>query len=274
MGQQHFSFWCVFFFWHNGNKWPCCCSVRFSFFFFFLQILHPWLCPWRDPDPGGGLVCWWRLTAPDCVWTVLRLFHSFIQKRGATTATNQEIIQNERADYFYLFFWGWGGKTDGRALHCGQVSHFLPACPVLDACMLVFFFFFLKNVHPHPGTAALKREQKTLVRVLLDTMNLFLTVSSMPREGKPAEQFHLKWLFIARLKRDEAAGEVKGSKPNTLDLCFDQRFSRRPVDVSQVPPARCTGSHPCTWSGLETASRDACTGPSPVITLCLKLARA
>lgn len=40
-----------------------------------------------------------------------------------------------------FIFLGGGDKTYGGALHCGRVSDFLPACLVLDACMLVLFFF-------------------------------------------------------------------------------------------------------------------------------------
>lgn len=243
-------------------------EIQFCFFCFF-QILHPrvsQLCPWRDPDPGSGLVCWWRLIKANgsrlCMdyIEIVSLFHSETRHDNSNKSRNYSELEGR----LFSFFGEGGIKLMAELFIVAEwVTSCQPASSLMLACL---FCFFLKNVHPHPGTAALKREQKTLVRVLLDTMNLFLTVSSMPREGKPAEPFHLKWLFIARLKREEAAGEVKGSVSNTLDLCFDQRFSRRPVDVSQVPPARCTGSHPCTWSGLETASCDACTGPSPVIT--------
>lgn len=268
----------VFYFLHNGNKWPCCCLVRFRVFF-VPPVLHPWFSesrPWRDPDPGGGLVRWWkRMQANgsrlrlDCV-EIVSLFHSRTRRDNSKKPRNYLEWESR------LFSGGSGGWIQ-LMLELFIVPEWVTSCQPAPSFMLAclfYFFFFLKNVRPHPNTAALKREQKTRVRVLLDTMNFFLTVSSKQREGKPAEPFHLKWLFIARLKREEAAGEVKGSVSNTLDLCFDQRFSRRPVDVSQVPPARCTGSHPCTWSGLQTASCDASTGPCPAITLCLKLAIA
>lgn len=194
--------------------------------------------------------------------TVLRLFHRFILKRTSTTK-RQQIKQ--------LF------RMVGQTIFSGIiklmaelfiVAEWVTSCQLAPSLMLAhLFFFFLKNA-PTPWRSSFERRIKNLsLRVLLVTMIEFL--SSKRREGELAALFHLQWLYIARLRRRKPTGKWRAACLNTLDFGFDQKFSRRPVDVSQVPLARCKGSHPCTWScGLWAGSCDACTGPSPVRTCC------
>lgn len=137
------------------------------------------------------------------------------------------------------------------------VAEWVTSCQPVPSLMLKHFFFLIKK-YVHTLTQRLWEEnKKTLPASFVGHNEL------VPRSFFKAERSCSTFndFSLHGWNGRKPPGKCRAASPDTLDLCFDQRFSRRPVDVSQVPLARCKGSYPCTWSGLWTGSCDACTGP-------------